>query len=144
MADDSDAERALLAIEARLAGVPAALDGCGSAAARDQVIERLRTDLAEAPIEAEFSGLHLVEQYLLVTLAKRYGVMTYRRKGQRKSTLLLALPEAFTCEVFEPSFEEMVKVLDAHLFEVAKRVIDRAFDSVPKSDVRLPQWKLDE
>ena len=144
MADDSEVERALVAIEAKLAGVAAALDGRSSAAARDQVIERLRTDLAEPPIEAEFSRLHPVEQYLLVTLARRYGVMAYRRKGQRKSTLLLALPEAFTCEAFEPSFEEMVKVLDAHVFEVAKRVIDRAFDSVPKSDVQLPQWKLDE
>jgi hypothetical protein len=144
MGDDSEVERALLAIEARFAGVAAARDGRGSAAARDHVIERLRRELAEPPVEAEFSRLQPSVQYLLLMLARRYGVTAYRRKGQRKSTVLLALPEAFAHEVFEPAVKNMSKVLEAHLHEVAKRVVDAAFDSVAKSDIRLPQWALDE
>lgn len=75
-------------------------------AARDVIVDRLRAELAEPPIEAQFTSLDL-----LVALAGRYGLQAYGRKGQRKTTMQLALPEAFTREVFEPIVVEMSRTL---------------------------------
>jgi hypothetical protein len=114
----------LARIEALFAG--ATTEGERDAAAEAKArIERRLADLqkSEPPIVMHFSVHDPWARRMFLALARRYGLDPYRRRGQRRTTVLIRAPRRFIEETFWPEFQELERTLRAYLEEVTERVI---------------------
>jgi hypothetical protein len=51
---------------------------------------------------------------LFLALARRYGLRPYRLYRQRRTTVMLTVPESFVTEVFWPEFEQLNEALTTY------------------------------
>jgi len=117
----------LRAIEALFAG--AATDGERNAAgeARKRIQLRLKAmEAADPPVEYKFSVGDGWSARLFVALCRRYDIKPYRRRGQRRTTLMATVSRRFVVETLWPEFEQLSQVLREHLNEVTNRIIASA------------------
>ncbi len=129
MSDEARLKEKLRAIEALFAGATTHGERGAAGAARLRIVERISKLQAETPIEFEVTRLDRWNRRLFQALAKRYGLKTYRYKGQRRTTLVVRAPEPCLKEVLFPEFDRMSETLEAHLDEVAKRVIAEVLEN---------------
>lgn len=127
----SDEEHRLLEklrrIEALFAGAttPGEREAAATAARRIQL--RLDTLAREdPPVEYKFSLPDAWAQKLFVALCRRYGIEPYRYRGQRYTTLQARISRRFVDETLWPEFQELSKVLRAHLDALTSRIIAEA------------------
>lgn len=119
----------LRAIEALFAGATTEGERDAAGRARARIAERIGELAAEQPVQWQFRQLNVWERRLLMSLAKRYGLKTFRYKGQRRTSVMIKGPEAFLRDTFSPEFKRMAETLNEHLTEVAERVIADVLES---------------
>ena len=118
-------------LRARLRKIEALFAGAGTPgerAAAGAALERIRTRLGEArkrtrAIEMQFSIADPWSRQLFVALARRYDLRPYRHARQRRTTVMLQVPETFVGEVLWPEFEQLNAALVEYLAEVTARII---------------------
>lgn len=100
-------------------------DAAGSA--RDRILEKLQElEQVEAPIVYQFSMPDNWSRSLFVALLQRYGLKPYRRRGQRRTTVMVRVTASFVDQVLWPEFQELNRTLFDHLEAVTRRVVDEA------------------
>lgn len=114
-------------IEALFAG--ATTDGERMAAA--EAAKRIQARLEgmadkDPPVEYQFSLSDGWSRKVFVALCRRYGVKPYRKRGQRRTTVMAKLSKSFVEETLWPEFEQIAKELRMHLEEVTDRIIAAA------------------
>ena len=107
------------------------VDGEREAARR--AADRIRARLAELrgrerEVEFQYSIPDPWKRKLFLALCRRYGLVPYRERGQRRSTLLLRAPQTFQDRTLWPEYLAFSKELETHLDELTTRVIREAID----------------
>jgi len=100
----------------------------GERVAAGAAAERIRARLGEfqdtvGPTEMKFSLLDVWSRQLFVALSRRYGLKPYRYPRQRRTTVMLRVPERFINETLWPEFQELNQVLVDYLSQVTERII---------------------
>jgi hypothetical protein len=121
---DTALREKLRKIEALFAG--AATPGERDAA--EAAMLRVRARLAEIgrseqPVEMQFSIQDQWAQRLFVALCRRYGLRPYRQPRQKRSTIMVRLPRAFSDQILWPEFVQLNEVLHAHLQDITLKLI---------------------
>lgn len=119
------------ALRERLRKIEALFAGAGTPGERDAAgaaLRRIRARLDEAkqssrPVEMQFSIHDPWSRKLFIALARRYGLRPFRHYRQRRTTLMLEVPQAFLDTVFWPEFQELDMALRTYLDAVTERVI---------------------
>jgi len=128
-------------IEALFAGTTFEGEKLAAAAARQKIQARL-AELAkqDPPKERHFSLPDIWSVKVFVALLRRYGIRPYRRRGQRRTTVMANVPQRFLDETLWPEFNELFATLQSYLLEVTERVIAQAIhpdaaepDEAPKA-----------
>ncbi len=121
---DSALREKLRKIEALFAG--AATPGERDAA--EAAMLRVKARLAEfgrqePPAEMQYSIQDPWAQRLFIALCRRYGLRPYRYPRQKRGTIMVRLPRAFSAQILWPEFVQLNEVLHAHLSEVTLKLI---------------------
>lgn len=125
----------LARIEALFAGATTEGERDAASAARQRILDRLRTAAAaDPPIEMRFTLADGWYRRLFTALLRRYELTPYRYRGQRRTTVMVRVPGRFADETLWPEFLELAKTLEAYLSEVTDRVIGQVLH-VDTSDV---------
>ena len=122
--NEADVREKLRKIEALFARAGTSGERTAAAAAAERI--RARLDQArdtEAAIEMRFSLGDPWSRQLFVALCRRYGLKPFRHRGQRRTTVMLEVPERFIEDVLWPEFQELNQVLVDYLSEVTERII---------------------
>jgi hypothetical protein len=70
------------------------------------------------------------EKHVFGALCNRYGLSTFRRKGQRKTSFMLEGPEAFVNDVFLPLFKTICNVVGGEVNQLSAAIVsDLASDT---------------
>lgn len=111
-------------IDALFAGAGTPGEKLAAAAALKRVRARL-DDLGkrDPAIEMQFSMSDQWSRQLFLALSRRYGLKPYRLWRQRRTTVMLRVPQGFVNEVLWPEFTQMNEALRSYLSEVTLRVI---------------------
>lgn len=93
--------------------------------------ERIRARLAELRAKEtdetfQYSLPDPWTRQLFVALCRRYGLVPYRERGRRQSTVLVRAPKTFHERTLWPEFEALSEELRKHLAELTERVIREA------------------
>jgi hypothetical protein len=127
--DEAALEEKLRKIEALHAGTTS--DGEREAArlAAEKIRARLAELRAREPdLEMAYTLADPWQRALFLALCRRYGLRPYRRPRQRRSTVLVMMPESFNRRTLWPEFIELSTVLQTHLAEVTDRIIRSVID----------------
>lgn len=117
----------LRAIEALFAGASTAGERVAAAEARARIQQRLKLlEQADPPVDYKFSVADDWSVKLFLALLRRYGIQPYRRRGQRRTTLMARVSRRFVDETLWPEFQQLSLVLRRHLDEVTQRIITAA------------------
>jgi hypothetical protein len=97
--------------------------------ARERIQARLKElEAYEPPIEFRFSLADQWSRHLFVALLRRYGIHPYRYRGQRRTTVMAHLSQAFVNETLWPEFLELQSTLVAYFDALTDRVIEQALE----------------
>ena len=117
----------LTRIEALFAGTTFEGERNAAANARDKLRARIAELVAtDPPREQQFSLPDIWSVKLMVALLRRYDIEPYRRRGQRRTTLMARVPKHFLDDTLWPQFVQLSDELQRYLSEVTDRVIAKA------------------
>ena len=121
---DTALREKLRKIEALFAGAATPGERDAAEAAMLRVRARLaEIERSEQPVEIQFSIQDHWAQRLFVALCRRYGLRPYRRPRQKRSTIMVRLPRAFSNQILWPEFLQLNEVLQAHLLDITVKLI---------------------
>src|SRR5688572_21183840 len=119
--DEAKLIERLRAIEALFAGATTPAERTAADRARERILERLRgVHATERPVEYRFALSDVWQRQLLLALMRRYGLRPYRRRGQRRTTVMLSAPPSFVDGTLWPEFQQLSKVLQQYLAETTE------------------------
>jgi len=100
----------------------------GERQAAAAAIDRIRRALGAAgktePVpEIKFSMADQWQRRLFSALCRRYGLVPYRYKGQRHTTLMVRAPRSFVDKTLWPEYVELQSALFSYLDEATERII---------------------
>jgi tRNA nucleotidyltransferase (CCA-adding enzyme) len=122
--DEESLRRKLAAIESLFSGATTAGERDAAGAARERILARLKAAKEAQPaIEYQFSLADEWQRRLFIALLRRYGLVPYRYRGQRYTTVMVQVPERFVKETLWPQYQQLSKTLHGWLEEVANRII---------------------
>jgi hypothetical protein len=115
----------------KLRKIEALYAGAGTAGERDAAeaaLLRLRARLTEretvdSAVEMKFSLGDEWSRRLFLALCRRYGLEPYRYRRQRRTTVMVRLPQSFCDQVLWPEFLELDNELRRYLDQVTSRLI---------------------
>lgn len=121
---------------AQLARIEETHAGSGGEAPRDRIRSRLRTiESKEAPIVVRCAIHDPWERKIFSALVRRYGLVPYRERGQRRTSVMVRVPKRFLDETLWPEFQQLSKALHTYLEVVTDRVIAKAIhENVSEGD----------
>jgi hypothetical protein len=97
--------------------------------ARERIKQRLQELAAKQPeIEYRFSLSDQWSRHLFVALMRRYGLVPYRYRGQRRTTVMARVTKQFVDETLWPEFQELQQTLTEYFDQFTDRVIEQALD----------------
>ncbi|MGK9237318.1 hypothetical protein KXS07_36755 [Inquilinus limosus] len=124
MATDADLREKLRKIEALHAGAGTAGERLAAAAALERIRARLRQQQARDPaVEMQFSLADQWSRHLFEALCRRYGLKPFRYRRQRRTTVMVRVPQGFVDQILWPEFRELNAALTRYLNAVTLRVI---------------------
>jgi hypothetical protein len=127
MAETNELLEKLRKIEALFAGAGTPGERDAAAAAMERITARLAEQARhDPPIEMRFSMADDWSRQLFVALCRRYGLKPYRYERQRRTTVMVRLPQGFTSSVLWPEFQELAEALREHLQRVTTDLIQEA------------------
>jgi len=92
--------------------------------ARDRIRGRLRRlERLEPALEFRFTHPDPWSHRLFVAMLRRYDLVPYRYRGQRRTTVMVEATRSFLEQTLWPEFCEADQVLRQHLHEVTERII---------------------
>src|SRR5258708_7003215 len=98
--------------------------------ARERILARLRDAEKQAPaIEYRFSLNDQWSRRLFIALLRRYGITPYRRRGQRRTTVMARVSEKFIMETLWPEFEALQATLQEYFDDFTSRIIAEALNA---------------
>jgi hypothetical protein len=122
------------------AGTPGERDAAEAALLR--LRERLAAETAaEVPVEMRFSLGDEWSRRLFLALCRRYGLEPYRYRRQRRTTVMVRLPQTFCDQVLWPEFCELDGELKHYLDAVTSKLIseDVFEDTTEATEVDMVQ-----
>ena len=143
--NEAEVRAKLRKIEALFARAGTVGERSAAEAASMRIRARLGAFLkSEKPIEMKFSLTDAWSRQLFLALSRRYGLKPYRYPRQRRTTVMLRVPERFINETLWPEFKELNQVLVDYLSQVTERIIrEEVFSQTSEAQVadeplRLP------
>lgn len=135
--DEAQLLEKLAKIEALFAGTTFEGEKAVAGEALQRMRERLEVFRAEAPpVEMQFSMSDAYSKQLFMALLRRYGLRPYRYKRQKRTTVMVRVPERFVNETLWPEFQELSEVLQRHLQEITHKIIRNGiFPDTSEADV---------
>lgn len=125
--DEAKLRERLARIEALFAGATTEGERVAAAEARRRIQLRLEGMEAVAPpIEYRFTMADSWSRKLFVALLRRYDLKPYRYRGQRRTTVMVRVPERFVDETLWPEFQQLSATLREYLEDVTDRIIGDA------------------
>ncbi len=122
--DEAKLRERLARIEALFAGATTAGERVAAAEARRRIQLRLAGMEAVAPpIEYRFTLADTWSRKLFVALLRRYDLKPYRYRGQRRTTVMVRVPEPFVNETLWPEFQQLSATLREYLDDITDRII---------------------
>jgi hypothetical protein len=122
MSDECALIEKLRVIERRHVGV-AEVEADVAAFVRAQLEARRA---AEPAVEVRLTVSDEWAQRLFGALCRRYGLVPYRYRGQRRSTVMVEAPPSFVEATLAPLAEALEREVRGHVFAVTDRVIREA------------------
>jgi hypothetical protein len=111
-------------IEALFAGAATVGERAAAGAAAERIRDRLRkAEQSERPIEMRFSLPDPWSRQLFIALARRYGLHPYRYRRQRRTTIMLSVPQGFLNQILWPEFVQINKALTDYLADITEKII---------------------
>ena len=103
----------------------------GERVAAERARERILQRLAEVPrvepeVEFRFKLVDPWSQRLLLALLRRHGIRTFRKRGQRRDSIMALARRSFVDEVLWPQFREFERELREYFDRSTERIIERA------------------
>ena len=127
-------------IEALFAGTTFEGERNAAANARDKLRARITELLAsDPPREQQFSLADIWSVKLMIALLRRYDIEPYRRRGQRRTTLMARIPQRFLDETLWPEFVQLSAELQQYLSEITDRVIAKAVHADATEPAEAPK-----
>jgi hypothetical protein len=124
MTTEQQLREKLRKITALFEGAATAGERQAAAAAIGRVREALKATIVTQPLpETKFSMADEWQRRLFAALCRRYGLQPYRRKGQRRTTVLVRAPRAFVNNTLWPEYLELQAALHSYLKEATERII---------------------
>lgn len=139
--NETEVREKLRKIEALFARAGTSGERAAAAAAADRIRAKLdQARDAQPPIEMRFSLTDPWSRQLFVALARRYGLRPFRYRGQRRTSIMLKVPEHFVDEVLWPEFQQLNQVLVDYFSEFTNRIIrDEVFaETTEAEEVEAP------
>jgi hypothetical protein len=128
--DDEKLFKKLRDLEALFAGATTPGERQAAGNARERILARLHTLEQQAPaVEYKFTMQDMWSKKLFLALLRRYDLTPYRYRGQRRTTVVVRVPQRFVDETLWPHFQRASQELRQHLDEVASKVIEQALDA---------------
>jgi len=134
--DEQDLIEKLRRIEALYSRPGTAGERDAAARARDRILARLREAspkirtpreaAAEPAVEYRFSLADPWSQRLLHALLRHHGIVPYRRRGQRRTSITARVPRRFVDDVLWPEFREFERELRDYFDDCTERIIEQA------------------
>jgi len=124
MATEQQLREKLRKITALFEGAATAGERQAAAAAIDRIRQALGAAARTEPVpELRFSIADQWQRRLFSALCRRYGIIPYRYKRQRFSTLIIRAPRAFVDRTLWPQYLELQTALFTYLNEATERII---------------------
>ena len=139
--NETEVREKLRKIEALFARAGTRGERAAAAAAADRIRAKLdQARDAQPPIEMRFSLTDPWSRQLFVALSRRYGLRPFRYRGQRRTSIMLKVPEGFIDEVLWPEFQQLNQVLVDYFSEFTNRIIrDEVFaETTEAEEVEAP------
>jgi hypothetical protein len=122
--DEAKLRERLARIEALFAGATTDGERIAAAEARRRIQARLETAERAAPlVEFRFTLADAWSRKLFVALLRRYELKPFRYRGQRRTTVMVKVPEQFVNDTLWPEFQQLSSTLASYLEEVTDRII---------------------
>jgi hypothetical protein len=126
MMDEARLIERLRGIEALHAGAKTPGERIAAERGRERILERLHAlGESDPPSEFQFSMSDMWARKVFIALLRRYGLRPYRYRRQRRTTVMVRVPERFLDQTLWPEFEEISKTLHSFLEETTERVISQ-------------------
>lgn len=111
-------------IEALFAGATTEGERIAAAEARRRIQARLfSVEQEKPPVEYRFTLADAWSRKVFLALLRRYDLKPYRYRGQRRTTVMVRVPEPFVNETLWPEFEQLNEALRTYLDEVTDRIV---------------------
>jgi hypothetical protein len=124
MTTEQQLREKLRKITALFEGAATAGERQAAAAAIDRIRQALGAAARTEPVpELRFSIADQWQRRLFSALCRRYGIIPYRYKRQRFSTLIIRAPRAFVDRTLWPQYLELQTALFTYLNEATERII---------------------
>ena len=124
MTTEAELKDKLRKIEALFAGAATAGERDAAQAARDRIQAKLReSEGRERPVEMRFTLGDGWNLKLFLALCRRYGLKPYRKRGQRRTTVMLSVVPSFAEDILWPEFTQLAEALMTYLNEATERII---------------------
>jgi hypothetical protein len=92
--------------------------------ARERILARLREVEKEDPaVEYKFTLADEWSRRLFMALLRRYGLTPYRRRGQRRTTVMARVSKKFVDETLWPEFQALSATLQDYFDDFTSRII---------------------
>lgn len=125
--DEASLIEKLRRIEALHAGATTDGERIAAAEAKRRIQARLTELQANDPaIEFRFTLPDPWSRQLFNALARRYGLLPYRHRGQKQQTIMLRVSRRFVDETLWPEFSAASQELNGYLHKITSRVIEQA------------------
>jgi len=129
----------------RVEALHARTDVAGERDAAANAMNAIRAQMAgfeqqDPSVEYKFSMQDKWSRRLFTALLRRYGIVPFRYRGQRYTTVMARVSKSFVDKTLWPEFVELDDVLNEYLSDVTERVIREAIfeDSSEASERTKP------
>jgi hypothetical protein len=121
---ESQLREKLRKITALFEGAATAGERQAAAAAMQRVRQALDSAVKTQPLpETRFSLADQWQRRLFLALCRRYGLVPYRYKGQRHTTVVVRAPRFFVDKTLWPEYLALQQALHSYLEEATERII---------------------
>jgi hypothetical protein len=98
--------------------------------ARERILARLKEVEKEDPaVEYKFTLSDEWSRHLFMALLRRYGLIPYRYRGQRRTTVMTRVSKRFVDETLWPEFQALQATLQDYFDEFTTRIIAQVLSS---------------
>jgi hypothetical protein len=129
-------------IEALFAGATTDGERVAAAEARRRIQLRLQAvEQSDPPVEYRLTVADAWSRKVLLSLLRRYDLKPYRFRNQRRTTVMVKVPESFLNETLWPEFQQISAALRTYVDQITDRILADVFqgDGSEATEVATPR-----